>query len=79
LGLLKGTDFLVLKPVRQQTQYRYNPTNYSLSEQPLDSAFKAEGVSYYQAASDLFQKQLYREVTAEESQRLLAVPAPAKP
>ena len=79
LGLLKGTDFLVLKPVRQQTQYRYNPANYSLTEQPLDPVFKAEGISYYQAASDLFQKQLYREVTAEESQRLLAAPTPAKP
>lgn len=79
LGLLKGTDFLVLKPVRQQSQYRYSSANYSLSEQPLDPAFKAEGISYYQTASDLFQKQLYREVTAEESQRLLVTPVPAKP
>jgi len=79
LGLLKGTDFLVLKPVRQQSQYRYNPTNYSLTERPIDASFKAEGISYYQAASDLFQKQLYREVSPEESQRLLAPSAPAKP
>ncbi len=77
LGLLKGTDFLVLKPVRQQSQYRYNPVSFSLTEQPLSPGFKEEGISYYQVASDLFQKQRYHEITAEDTQRLSA--SPAKP
>ncbi len=75
LGLLKGDDFLVLKPVRQQTQYRYNRSNYALIEQRLNPLFQAEAVSYYQTASDLYQKQRYRELTAEEGERLLAPPA----
>jgi len=74
LGLLKGKEFFVLKPVRQQSQYLYNPTTYSLTEQPVNPDFRAEAISYYQSASDLYQKQLYREVTPEESQRLLATP-----
>ena len=75
LGLLRAEDFLVLKPVRQQTQYRYNPTNYALTEQPINPAFQAEAVSYYQTASELYQEQRYRELTAAEIQRALAVPA----
>ena len=75
LGLLRADDFLVLKPVRQQTQYRYNRTTYALTEKPIDPVFQAEAVSYYQTASDLYQQQRYRELTAEEIQRALASPA----
>jgi phosphoglycerol transferase MdoB-like AlkP superfamily enzyme len=77
LGLLKDDDFVVLTPVRHQAQYLYNRANFGLTPQPLDPAFQAEAVSYYQTASHLFQNQLYRELGAEEFQRLLA--APAKP
>jgi phosphoglycerol transferase MdoB-like AlkP superfamily enzyme len=75
LGLLKGDDFLVLTPVRREAQYRYNRTSYALSPQPLNPALQAEAISYYQTASYLFQRQLYRELSAEEFQRQLAVPA----
>lgn len=75
LGLLKGDDFLVLTPVRRQTQYRYDRTNFGLAEQPVNPAFQAEAASYYQTASYLYQNQLYRELTTEEFQRQLAAPA----
>ena len=75
LGLLKGDDFLVLTPVRRQTQYRYNRTNFGLAEQPLNPAFQAEAVSYYQTASDLYKNQRYRELSAADFTRLLAAPA----
>jgi phosphoglycerol transferase MdoB-like AlkP superfamily enzyme len=75
LGLLKGDDFLVLTPIRQSNQYRYNRANYGLAEQPLNPAFAGEAVSYYQTASYLFQQQLYRELGADEFARLLAAPA----
>ena len=75
LGLLKGDDFLVLTPVRQQNHYRYDRTTYELKETPLDAALAAEAVSYYQTASYLFQHQLYRERGTEEFARLLATPA----
>jgi phosphoglycerol transferase MdoB-like AlkP superfamily enzyme len=74
LGLLKGDDFLVLTPVRRQNQYRYDRTSYALTEQPLNPAFAGEAVSYYQAASYLFQQQLYRELSAEEWARLIGKP-----
>jgi phosphoglycerol transferase MdoB-like AlkP superfamily enzyme len=77
LGLLKGDDFLVLAPVRRQTQYLYNRVSFALTPRPLNAAFLAETVSYYQTASELYQKQRYRELSAEEFSRLLA--APAKP
>ncbi|MDI1319362.1 MAG: sulfatase-like hydrolase/transferase, partial [bacterium] len=75
LGLLKDDDFLVLTPVRRQNQYLYDRTSYTLTDEPLDPAFAREAVSYYQAASYLFQQQLYREIKTEEFARLLAPPA----
>lgn len=75
LGLLKGDDFLVLTPIRQANQYRYNRANHGLAEQPLNPAFAAGAISYYQTASYLFQQQLYRELSADEFARLLATPA----
>ena len=75
LGLLKGEQFLVLKPVRQQTQYAYNRVSFALTEQPLHAAFQAEAISYYQTASELFQNEHYREISGEETKRLLAAPA----
>jgi hypothetical protein len=74
LGLLKGDEFLVLKPVRQQAQYRYNRASYALTEEPLNPDFLAEAVSYYQTASHLYQQQLDRELSAEEFARQLAAP-----
>ena len=78
LGLRKGNEFIVLKPVRQQTQYGYNPVNYALTEQPVDQPFLNEAISYYQAASYLYDKRLYRGVTPEEAAKLV-LPAPLRP
>jgi phosphoglycerol transferase MdoB-like AlkP superfamily enzyme len=75
LGLLKGSNFLVLSPVRRQAQYRYDPGNFSLTEQSVDRAFLAEAVSYYQAASHLYEHDRYRELSAEESARTMQLPA----
>ncbi|HVT72459.1 MAG TPA: LTA synthase family protein [Lacunisphaera sp.] len=74
LGLLCGDDFAVLSPVRKQAQYRYDRQTDALAPQPLDPAFQAEAISYYEAASRMFQEQRYRELTAAESARLMAKP-----
>ena len=79
LGLLKGDDFLVLNPVRRQTQYRYNRANFSLTEQPVNPALLAETVSYYQAASYLYEHNLYRALSADDFARAMqpaATPTP---
>ncbi|MBI3131131.1 MAG: sulfatase-like hydrolase/transferase [Acidobacteria bacterium] len=70
LGLLKGGGFAVLKPVRQQMQFGFQRSTFALAPKPLDPAFSAEIISYYQSASDLFQRQQYNEVSAEEARRL---------
>ena len=77
LGLLQGEDFVVLSPVRRQSQYRYNgaKANHSLTEQPLNQEMVAETISYYQTASYLYEHNLYRAVTADEATKL----APAAP
>jgi len=75
LGLLQSDDFFVLTPVRRQAQYRYNRADFSLAPQPMDPAFRAEAISYYQTASQLFQQQRYNELSADEFARLLATPA----
>jgi phosphoglycerol transferase MdoB-like AlkP superfamily enzyme len=76
LGLLKADNFLVLTPVRRQAQYRYDRVNYGLTEQPLNAALLGEAVSYYQTASELYQNQRYRELSAADFVRLLAAPQP---
>jgi phosphoglycerol transferase MdoB-like AlkP superfamily enzyme len=68
LGHLKGDDFIVLNPVRRQTQYRYQgPPSFALVEQPLNQAMLAETVSFYQTASYLYEHNLYRALTSEEN------------
>jgi phosphoglycerol transferase MdoB-like AlkP superfamily enzyme len=79
LGLLKGEDFLVLTPVRHQSQYLYHRTSFALTEQPLNQDFANEAVSYYQTASHLFQQQLYRELSPGDFARHLETPAVTAP
>jgi len=69
LGLLKGDDFLVLKPVRQSAQFVYNPVDFSLTSRPTEAGFRAEAIGYYQAASFLYDHNLYRALTPEENLR----------
>jgi phosphoglycerol transferase MdoB-like AlkP superfamily enzyme len=71
LGLLKDDDFLVLTPVRRSNQYLYNRTTFTLNPEPMDAAFRNEAISYYQAASELYQKQRYRALDAADFARLL--------
>ena len=77
LALLKGERFLLLQPVRKHAQYRYERKSFSLTPTPEEPDLREEAVSYYQTANHLCEEQGYREIGAEESQRLLA--APVKP
>jgi len=78
LGLRKGDDFIVLKPVRQTAQFVYNARDFSLTPRPTDEEFRAEAISYYQAASYLYDHNLYRALSADEFARYTQ-PAPIKP
>ena len=76
LGLLKGDDFLVLNPVRRQTQYRYNRANFGLAEQAVNPALLAEAISYYQTASYLYENNVNRALSAEDFARAMQAAAP---
>ena len=80
LGLLKGEDFIVLNPVRRQSQYHYNPTNFSLTSQPLDEAMLRETIGYYQTANYLYEHDRYRALTpvelAKQNSTANTTPAP---
>ena len=78
LGLRKGDDFIVLKPVRQTAQFVYNARDFSLTPQPTDEAFRAEAISYYQAASYLYDNNLYRALSPDEISRY-SQPATTQP
>ncbi|MDB6113196.1 MAG: hypothetical protein JWQ62_141, partial [Lacunisphaera sp.] len=41
----------------------------------LNPAFQAEAISYYQTASELYQQQRNRQLSAAEFEQLLAAPA----
>ena len=78
LGLRKGDDFIVLKPVRQTAQFVYNVRDFSLTPRPTDEAFRAEAISYYQAASYLYEHNLYHALSPDEFSRYLQ-PATTNP
>ncbi len=60
----------MLKPVRRQMQFGFPRSTFALAPKAPDPAFSAEAISYYQTASDLFQRQQYTEVGADEARRL---------
>lgn len=79
LGLLQGDDFIVLNPVRRQTQYRYDRASFGLTAQPLNPALLAQAVGYYQTASYLYEHRLYRALTPEEPADAARPPAKGDP
>ena len=77
LGLLKGSDFVVLKPIRQQAQFLYDWSTFALAERPVDPALRDEAISYYQAANHLYEQHGYGEIPLIQPGELY--PAPKKP
>ena len=67
LGQLKSDDeFVVLKPLRAEASYVYDPIVKTLSVRPLDEETEREAIAYYQTASYLYQQGRYRELTRQE-------------
>jgi phosphoglycerol transferase MdoB-like AlkP superfamily enzyme len=62
LGMLKGENFIVLKPLRIAEQYRYHPHDFTLTHEPLDDTMRNEAVSFYQTANWLYLQRGYGEV-----------------
>jgi phosphoglycerol transferase MdoB-like AlkP superfamily enzyme len=67
LGQLKSDDeFVVLKPLREEASYVYDPIVKTLSVRPLDEETEREAIAYYQTASYLYRQGAYRELTRQE-------------
>jgi len=58
LGYLKRDSLTILKPVRQQTSYHYQPVTGNLSAAPQDLETIQDTIAYYQTAGYLFKHQL---------------------
>ena len=58
LGYLKRDSLTILKPVRQQTSYHYQPLTGNLSAAPQDIETIQDTIAYYQTAGYLFKHQL---------------------
>ncbi len=79
LGFLNDDDLVVLKPVKQQSQYLYNKDTFAMRDEPLEQPLFELAVSYYQTASYLYQHRLYEALKPEELAKFSAQGAAAKP
>jgi phosphoglycerol transferase MdoB-like AlkP superfamily enzyme len=78
LGYFDGNELTILKPVRQLSQYRYNPETYALTPlAQVDEAARDTAISYYQSAAELYEKDIYRQLTPEEIARYEPMPVTA--
>lgn len=62
LGYLKNGFLTILKPVRQQAVYQYQPATGNLAPVPPDQDSIQDAISYYQTAGHLFKNHLNKEV-----------------
>ncbi|MFH0781739.1 MAG: LTA synthase family protein [Pseudomonadota bacterium] len=67
VGYLKDNVFTVLKPVRKQASYQYDPGTGNLSAMPEERSGIEETISYYQTASDMHRDGTFQEVSAVEN------------
>ena len=67
VGHLKQNVFTVLKPVRKQASYHYDPATETLSAAPEETAGFEESVSYYQTASEMYREGTNQEISTEEN------------
>jgi len=72
LGLLSGNDFVVLKPVRQQATYRYDPATGALAPAPGNDSLVARAVAAYETAGYLYATHAYTPPTPAEAESLRA-------
>lgn len=80
LGLLRDNILTILKPVRQDSQYRYQPSDASVHPlEPPDRESLATTIAAYQTAAQLYAHDLYRALTPEETEQLRPPAAAAAP
>lgn len=73
LGHIENGDFVILKPQRGASVYRYDFKTGAMTAKPTDEHFIDEAIGFYEAASYLYKNGLYRALTAEENRRYSAL------
>ena len=66
LGHIENGEFVILKPQRAASVYRYDFASGVMTPMPPDEHYIEEAISFYEAASYLYKGRLYRELTKEE-------------
>jgi phosphoglycerol transferase MdoB-like AlkP superfamily enzyme len=69
LGHIENGDFVILKPQRGASVYRYDFTTGAMTVKPPDEHFIDEAISFYEAASYMYKNGLYKQLTVEEEKR----------
>lgn len=70
LGYFDGNELTILKPVRQLSQYRFDPATNALTPlAEVDETARDTAIAYYQSAAELYEKDIYRQLTPEELTR----------
>ena len=70
LGLFRDDQLTILKPVKQFSQFDYDPKTYVVTPfDQEDKAFHDTAVAYYQTASVMYEADTYRELNPEELAR----------
>lgn len=76
LGLYRGDKLNILKPVRLDSQFTFDPASFALK--PLeaeDGDLRKDAIAYFQTAAYLYENNAYRELTPEEFKRYAQPPA----
>lgn len=69
LGHLEKGDFVILRPQRGESTYRYESGNGTLTPVADNDYSSLEAISFYQGASYLYKHDRYRALTSEEYAR----------
>ncbi|MBN1548256.1 MAG: LTA synthase family protein [Syntrophaceae bacterium] len=69
LGHIEEGEFVILKPGRENAEYRYDFASKAMKAVPLEEEFWLETISYYEVANYLYKHGLYRGLKTAELNR----------
>lgn len=70
LGLFRDNQLTILKPVRQFSQFDFDPQTYAVTPFAQEAVgFRDDAIALYQTAADMYEQDTYRELTPEELAR----------
>jgi|UniRef100_UPI004048EE4F arylsulfatase A-like enzyme len=75
LGMFRDQQLTILKPVRQVSQFDFDPETFALTPlAEVEEAFRDDAVAYYQTAAAMYARDTYRKLTPNELERYQTAP-----